>query len=94
MAISSFLFRLDFVAVDLTALIERKWDAQRKMLSGAGTLVIGRSEAYAGVGHNGVYEFDGQWYYIAHGYDTKLNGASKLVLKPIRWEKGWPLIEN
>ncbi len=66
----------------------------KKMLKGAGSLLIGRSDAYAGVGHCGVYEFDGQWYYIAHGYDTKLNGASKLVLKKIRWEDGWPMVEN
>lgn len=62
------------------------------MCKGGGTLLVGETDRYAGVGHCSVYEYDGTWYMVAHGYDKQLKGASKLYLKKIAWKKGWPKI--
>lgn len=59
-----------------------------------GTLIMGPSEQFSGVGHCSVYQFDGQWYFIAHAYDKALNGASKLFMRPIEWVDGWPVIKE
>lgn len=64
----------------------------RPMTEGGGTLVAGPCQDYAGVGHCSVYEFDGQWYFVAHAYDRKQNGASKLFVRQLRWIEGWPVI--
>ncbi len=67
----------------------------KSMLKTGGTIIVGESERYSGVGHCGVYEFNGKWYIIAHGYDKQKNGASKLFLRQIRWDDDWPtIIEN
>lgn len=59
-----------------------------------GTLIVGPNEQFSGVGHCSVYQFDGQWYFIAHAYDKALNGASKLFMRPIEWVDGWPVIKE
>lgn len=64
----------------------------KQMLKGGGTLVAGGNEQYAGIGHCAVYHFDDEWYFVAHGYDKSLNGASKLVLKKLQWKDGWPVL--
>lgn len=64
----------------------------REMLHGGGTLVAGANEDYCGIGHCGVYEFDGTWYIVAHAYDRQKNGASKLFLHPLKWIDGWPML--
>lgn len=69
------------------------FDAQGKdMAKTGGTILAGESGKYAGVGHCGVYEFDGKWYVVAHGYDKMRRGASKLYLREIKWVDGWPVI--
>ncbi|MCM1489627.1 MAG: family 43 glycosylhydrolase [Muribaculum sp.] len=66
------------------------WD----MSKGGGTLLIGPSDRYSGVGHCSVYKFGDQWLFAAHGYDKAQNGASKLVLRDIKWDAdGWPSLE-
>lgn len=68
-------------------------DMQGKdMAQTGGTILAGESGRYAGVGHCGVYEFDGKWYVVAHAYDKGRRGASKLYLREIKWENGWPVI--
>lgn len=64
----------------------------KDMAATGGTLLVGESDKYSGVGHCGVYEFDGKWYFVAHAYDKGRRGASKLFLKQIRWVDGWPEI--
>ncbi len=66
----------------------------KKMLKGAGTLLIGRDDKYYGVGHNGLANVNGQWIFVAHGYDRALNGASKLVVRKLSFEKGWPVLSD
>lgn len=64
------------------------------MADGGGTLLIGETDTYSGVGHCSVYRFGDRWMFVAHGYDKNKNGASKLVLRDIRWEGGWPFLEE
>ena len=66
----------------------------KPMTETGGSIIAGETDRYSGIGHCGVYEFDGKWYIIAHAYDKQLNGASKLFLRPIRWDNGWPQISE
>lgn len=66
------------------------------MVHGGGTLVVhGFGEGgrwYAG-GHPAAYTLDGVDYLVIHAYDATDDGASKLVIRPIRWdEEGWPSV--
>lgn len=63
------------------------------MADAGGNILVGESDRYAGVGHCSVYEFDDKWYIAAHGYDKNQRGASKLFLREISWEDGWPVIQ-
>ncbi len=60
------------------------------MAAAGGTVLVAESPEYSGVGHCSVYDFDGKWYFAAHGYDKRLNGASRLYLRELVWEDGWP----
>ncbi|MDE6289978.1 MAG: glycosyl hydrolase 53 family protein [Muribaculaceae bacterium] len=62
------------------------------MRDGGGEILAARDDDYAGVGHCGLYEFDGKWWFVAHGYDRKRNGASRLYLKPVVWADGFPSV--
>lgn len=64
----------------------------KDMAATGGTVLVGESDRYSGVGHCSVYEFNGKWYIAAHAYDKSRKGASKLFLHEIRWEDGWPVI--
>lgn len=65
----------------------------KDMAETGGTILVGENDQYAGVGHCSVYDFGGKWYIAAHGYDKTQRGASKLFLREIRWEDGWPVIQ-
>lgn len=65
----------------------------KKMLLGGGTVIAGPDKDYAGVGHCGVYSHEGAWWFVAHGYDKTRGGQSKLVLKPLHFTDGWPVLE-
>ena len=63
------------------------------MRQGGGTLVVAGNEAWAGVGHNAAYTFDGTDYLVFHGYDKTDEGRSKLWIKEILWDAdGWPYV--
>lgn len=66
----------------------------KDMALGGGSLLATGNDRYSGVGHCCVYDFDGKWIFGAHAYDKTLRGASKLFLRPIRWENDWPVIED
>ncbi len=66
----------------------------KDMASTGGTVLVGESDKYSGVGHCSVYEFNGKWYIAAHGYDKSRRGASKLFLREIHWQDGWPVIAD
>jgi arabinan endo-1,5-alpha-L-arabinosidase len=61
---------------------------------GGGELVVKGVPAskYAAVGHNSAYTFDGIDYLVFHAYDQTDNGRSKLVIKTIDWDEGWPTV--
>jgi arabinan endo-1,5-alpha-L-arabinosidase len=66
-----------------------------QMLQGGGTLILGGSEAWPGVGHNSAYTFNGTDYFVYHAYDASDNGKSKLQIKKIAWdEAGWPVVNE
>ncbi|MDE6533881.1 MAG: family 43 glycosylhydrolase [Muribaculaceae bacterium] len=65
----------------------------RDMTTGGGSFVAGQSDDYYGVGHCSVYEFNGKWCFIAHGYAKRDSGASKLFIREIKWKDGWPEIQ-
>lgn len=63
------------------------------MLQGGGTVVLKGNERYPGVGHCSVYAWGKKDYIFFHGYDRRYNGASKLLIREIQWDKdGWPVI--
>ncbi len=63
----------------------------RKMVQGGGSLLLEGNKDWHGVGHNAVYNFDGQEYLVFHGYDANDEGKSKLLIKKLGWDKdGWP----
>lgn len=64
------------------------------MRDGGGEILAAGDDDYAGVGHCGVYEFDGKWWFVAHGYDRSRAGASRLYLKPVVWDSGFPSVEK
>lgn len=64
------------------------------MNEGGGSLMLGSSERWAGAGHNAIYTFDGVDYLVYHAYDKKDEGKSKLQIKALTWQDGWPVVLN
>ncbi|MCM1022158.1 MAG: family 43 glycosylhydrolase [Muribaculum sp.] len=60
------------------------------MKTGGGTILLQADSRYAGIGHCGVHRFDGKWYIVAHAYDKRHRGTSKLFLREIQWSNDWP----
>lgn len=64
-----------------------------KLVHGGGSLVvhgIDDSERWAALGHNATYTFNGADYLVFHAYDVEDDGRSKLMVREITWEDGWP----
>lgn len=62
----------------------------KSMEYGGGTLLYGPNEQYFGVGHSSAYEWDGECYFISHAYEKDKNGAAKLFIRPLKFDKdGW-----
>jgi len=68
-----------------------------KMIYGGGSLVVqglGESPRWAAGGHNDAVTFDGVDYLVFHAYDKTDQGRSKLLIRPITWDRhGWPSVE-
>jgi arabinan endo-1,5-alpha-L-arabinosidase len=65
------------------------------MTHGGGTPLLTGNRAWPGVGHNSVYNFDGQDYIIYHGYDATDHGRPKLLIDKLEWDsEGWPVVSN
>ena len=52
---------------------------------GGGTLLIAGNARWPGIGHNSVYTFDGRDYFVAHAYDARDRGWSKLKILELQW---------
>jgi arabinan endo-1,5-alpha-L-arabinosidase len=63
-----------------------------RMDKGGGTLLIAGDERWPGIGHNSVYEFDGHDWFVAHAYDARDRGWSKLMIRELTWKDGWPML--
>lgn len=60
------------------------------MAFGGGTMLVGPTDRYFGMGHNSAYQFDGKWYFICHAYDSEVGARSKLYVRPMTFNKdGW-----
>lgn len=66
---------------------------RKKMTDGGGTLVLEGDANWHGVGHNAVCHFNGTDYLVYHGYDAADKGISKLLIRPIAWTDGWPVVK-
>jgi arabinan endo-1,5-alpha-L-arabinosidase len=67
----------------------------KNMAEGGGTIIAQPDDDYYGIGHSAAYNFDGQWWFLAHGYSVKDHGASKLVLKKMYFDAdGWPQLDR
>ncbi|MCD8386359.1 MAG: family 43 glycosylhydrolase [Bacteroidales bacterium] len=65
----------------------------KDMASGGGTVIAGPDADYYGVGHTSAYQFDGQWYFMAHGYAASLDGASTLIIRKMHFDPdAWPIL--
>lgn len=65
------------------------------MTQNGGSLIVqGDGKEWYGAGHNSAYTFDGKDYIIYHGYDAKDRGRSKLIIKEMKWEDGWPVVND
>lgn len=66
----------------------------KKLAEGGGTLLLEGNAAWAGVGHNSVYTFDGKDYLVFHAYETADNGRQKLKIAELTWDSaGWPRVD-
>ena len=65
------------------------------MAFGGGTMLVGPTDRYFGMGHNSAYQFDGKWYFICHAYDSEVGARSKLYVRPMTFNQdGWIEIEK
>lgn len=66
----------------------------RPMTQNGGSLLVqGDNVEWFGAGHNSVYQFDGKYYIVYHGYDAKDRGRPKLIIDQLEWDKeGWPRV--
>jgi arabinan endo-1,5-alpha-L-arabinosidase len=66
----------------------------RDLAAGGGTLLLAGTPAWAGVGHNSVYTFDGRDYLVFHAYETADRGLQKLKIAELGWDaEGWPTVD-
>lgn len=66
----------------------------KPMKFGGGTLLYGPDANNFGIGHCSVYEWDGNCYFISHAYLKDRNGAAKLFVRPLKFDKkGWIITE-
>ena len=62
---------------------------------GGGTLVDKGDERWIGPGHNGIFTEHDTVFLVNHAYDAQANGASKLMIRPLYWDKdGWPTLDG
>ncbi|WP_445619351.1 family 43 glycosylhydrolase [Kushneria sp. Sum13] len=63
------------------------------MMEGGGTPVLSGTDNWPGLGHNGVYTFDGQDVMVFHAYEAADDGVQKLRIVNVDWDDGWPVVD-
>ncbi len=64
-----------------------------RMDKGGGTVLIAGNAGWPGIGHNSVYTFEGRDWFVAHAYDARDRGWSKLKVLELTWNAdGWPTL--
>ncbi len=66
----------------------------KSMLEGGGDVIIKGNEHYVAAGHNGMFKDGDKDIIVFHAYDRKLNGDPRLVVRTLKWEDGWPSVED
>jgi arabinan endo-1,5-alpha-L-arabinosidase len=65
----------------------------KPMLDGGGTLLLEGEGRWKGPGHNAVFRNGREEWLVYHAYDAEDNGASKLQIRRLEWDKdGWPRV--
>jgi len=66
----------------------------RDLADGGGSLLLGGTPAWPGLGHNGAYTFDGKDYLVFHAYEAADEGIQKLKIAELRWDaERWPVVD-
>jgi arabinan endo-1,5-alpha-L-arabinosidase len=66
----------------------------KSLAAGGGTLLLEGNAAWAGVGHNSVYTFDGKDYLVFHAYESGDEGLQKLKIAELSWDAAdWPAVD-
>jgi arabinan endo-1,5-alpha-L-arabinosidase len=66
----------------------------KSLAEGGGTLLLGGTPAWPGLGHNSVYTWDGKDYMVFHAYEAADNGLQKLKIAELAWDvDGWPVVD-
>ena|SRR5882672_4021482 len=64
------------------------------LAQGGGTLLLATDGAFIGPGHAGIFEESDTFWFSCHFYDGTERGASKLAIRPLRWNPdGWPAVD-
>lgn len=66
----------------------------KPLFMGGGSILVQGDENWYGAGHNSIYTFDGKDYLVFHAYDASDEGKSKLRIKEVDWQDGWPVMNN
>ena len=69
----------------------------KPMTEGGGTLFLeGDKKEFEAAGHCAAYDLPtGETVFVCHGYATRLNGASILIQRNVKWTAdGWPELET
>lgn len=67
--------------------------AGKPMDQGGGTILLQGNDEWSGVGHCAILQDSDTDYLVAHAYVRAENGASRLVMRKITWENGWPVLK-
>ena len=65
----------------------------KDMAQGGGTVLLKGTKAWPGLGHNSVYQFDGNDYLVFHAYESADNGLQKLKIAELTWNQSWPVVD-
>lgn len=66
------------------------------MEQGGGTLLVGPTDRFYGMGHNSAYDLgNDNWVFVCHAYDSEFGARSKLRIREMTFDKkGWIHIKD